>query len=158
MSHERIIAQIEALPANPSEVDQIAAVLIEDVLQGNSEALPLLLRLKSWERLYETVAKEIKGIAAKELAARGADKEMHGYRMALTSSVTYDYSKNDRWCILKSNENAYAEQRKALEAELKRFADLGEVAETATGEVHAAAAVKSSKQGVSFTPLDRPIV
>ena len=155
MSHERIIAQIEALPANPSEVDQIAAVLIDNVLEGNSEALPLLLRLKSWGRLQKAVAEAIAPIAAKELAARGKDNQMLGYRMSVTSTTTYDYSGSPEWQRHKTEEIEAAERRKSVEYELKRFADLGEVAETATGEVHAAA-VKSSKQGVSFTPLDRP--
>ena len=156
MSHERIIAQIEALPANPSEVDQIAAILSEAVAGGYCEALPLLIRLRAWARLGEIVNKEISEQAVAELAARGKDNVLFGFKAEQHQSVRYDYSASEEWKAAQFEESKAAGQRKQIEARMKALKGVANAADLDTGELLTGAIPIYGKPSVKLTPLDRP--
>jgi hypothetical protein len=102
------------------------------------------------------VNKEISEQAVAELAARGKDNVLFGFKAEQHQSVRYDYSASEEWKAAQFEESKAAGQRKQIEARMKALKGVANAADLDTGELLTGAIPIYGKPSVKLTPLDRP--
>ena len=145
--------QIEAGEVTFSKTlaQQFAAQIIEQVEEGGRETLNALAQLEFFSQVIEAAKSKIREIATDELDLYGNEAKTGVTKYGVTfklkeSGVRYNYTQTPKFNEIKAKEDEIAEQRKALEDQLKILKAPTTMIEQETGEmIDLFPAIKTSK-------------
>lgn len=145
--------QIEAgeVAFSKTLAQQFAAQIIEQVEDGGRETLNALAQLEFFSQVIETAKSKIREIATDELDLYGNEAKTGVTKYGVTfklkeSGVRYNYTQTPKFNEIKAKEDEIAEQRKALEDQLKILKTPTTMIEQETGEmIDLFPAIKTSK-------------
>jgi len=145
--------QIEAgeVAFSKTLAQQFAAQIIEQVEDGGRETLNALAQLEFFSQVIETAKSKIREIATDELDLYGNEAKTGVTKYGVTfklkeSGVRYNYTQTPKFNEIKAKEDEIAEQRKALEDQLKILKAPTTMIEQETGEmIDLFPAIKTSK-------------
>lgn len=130
---------------------QFAAQIIEQVEDGGRETLNALAQLEFFSQVIEAAKSKIREIATDELDLYGNEAKTGVTKYGVTfklkeSGVRYNYTQTPKFNEIKAKEEEIAEQRKALEDQLKILKAPTTMIEQETGEmIDLFPAIKTSK-------------
>jgi hypothetical protein len=130
---------------------QFAAQIIEQVEDGGRETLNALAQLEFFSQVIEAAKSKIREIATDELDLYGNEAKTGVTKYGVTfklkeSGVRYNYTQTPKFNEIKAKEEEIAEQRKALEDQLKILKSPTTMIEQETGEmIDLFPAIKTSK-------------
>ena len=140
-----------------SEAIAFADKLVAEVLDGNTAALEMHVKLTAMEKAIKDVKERIAAAVLDEATKHG-DKTFDAYTAEITISdslgAKYDYSacNDSTWRDLKANEERVSNERKAREVFLKSLKKPLTIANDETGEIETInPPVKSSTTGIKVT-------
>lgn len=133
-----------------------ANALIEINEEGHVDTLTALARVEFMSQVIEAVKAKLRENATDEMYLHNEAKTGI-VRLGVTfkhkeTAVRYDFSNTPKWNQVKEREEAVAEERKALEAQLKTLSKPATMLDEETGELLALnPPMKSSKTTVEIT-------
>lgn len=150
---DTIKEQIEAgeMTFSKSLAQQYAAQIINQVEDGGRETLVALAQLEFFSQVIDAAKARIREIATDELDLFGAEAKTGVTKYGATfklkeTGVRYNYTHTPKFNEIKAKEDAIAEQRKALEEQLKILKSAATMIDQETGEmIDLFPPIKSSK-------------
>lgn len=156
---DTIKQQLESNQVNFSKslAQEFAAQIIEQVAEGNRETLEALAQLEFFSQVIDAAKSRIREIATDELDLFGSQAKTGVTKFGVTfklkeTGVRYDFSQTQLFNEIKAKEEAIADERKALENQLKALKTATTILNEETGELNQLfPAIKSSKTTCEIT-------
>lgn len=156
---DTIKQQLESNQVNFSKTlaQEFAAQIVEQVADGNRETLEALAQLEFFSQVIDAAKSKIRDIATDELDLFGSQAKTGVTKYGVTfklkeTGVRYDFSKTELFNQIKAKEEAIADERKALENQLKVLKAATTILNEETGEMNQLfPAIKSSKTTCEIT-------
>lgn len=140
-----------------SLVRQTAQSLINEAQDGNIDTLSTLAHIEFMAQVIEMAKEELRARAVGELDAYGLEARTGVVKHGVTfkqkeSGVRYNFENTKAWTEIKSREDAIANERKALEEQLKVLKSKQTMLDEHTGElIELNPPIKTSKTTVEIT-------
>lgn len=140
-----------------SLVRQTAQSLINEAQDGNIDTLSTLAHIEFMAQVIEMAKEELRARAVGELDAYGLEARTGVVKHGVTfkqkeSGVRYNFENTKAWTEIKSREDAIANERKALEEQLKVLKSRQTMLDEQTGElIELNPPIKTSKTTVEIT-------
>jgi hypothetical protein len=136
-----------------ASLKKMAANVIDNVEQGNADALEEYIKAKGIVELATSITDGLKAEAIKEAEKYGNEDKILGCSFQVKSvPYTYDFSHNEEWLLLNAHLDATKRQMKEIETKMIDAMRYAEIIDDRTGEVIPPAKIKSGGgQTVSIT-------
>lgn len=117
------------IPATESQIDSVVKSAKSEILSGNWNPLDLEVQLKAMEETIKRLRsdRDVKSALETEMD-KYPEKSIHHGSATISRSYrrTFEYSDDEEWRRIKTEENKYAEERKIRERKLQNgFIDSG---------------------------------
>lgn len=126
-------------------ISDIASRVIENVNEGNTDALKEYIKAKGLSELSDAIVSGIKELAIDEASKYEEGASVVGCKFQVRSLAdTYDFSHNDEWALLNAQLDSVKKQMKEIEQKMIDAMKYAEIIDDRTGEVIPPAIVKKS--------------
>lgn len=127
------LALFKRIPATESQIDHVVKDAKDKIFSGEHNPLDLEIQLKAMEETIKRIRadRNVKAYVEEEMD-KYPEKSFKRGTATLTRSSrkTYDYTQDEEWKRIKTNEKQFADERKIREEKLRKgFVD------SATGEL-----------------------
>lgn len=153
-----VTGSLKVVTLNKKQLSDIADNIINDVHEGNRNALDVLQNIKAWEKVFEAIKESnaFNDDALEALAKYGKSTIINGHKLEQAEvGVKYDFSvcNDPEWNQIDGDIRQLTEQRKKVEARLKTVSPKGmTITDTDTGEVYTIyPPAKASKTTIKVT-------
>lgn len=128
-----------------SAIGNIASKIIENVTEGNTDALQEYIKAKGLSELSDAIVSGIKELAIDEASKYEEGASVAGCKFQVRSLAdTYDFSHNDEWALLNAQLDSVKRQMKEVEQKMIDAMRYAEIIDDRTGEVIPPAIIKKS--------------
>lgn len=124
-------------------ISDIASKIIENVTEGNTDALQEFIKAKGLSELSDAIVSGIKDLAIDEASKYEDGASVIGCKFQVRSLAdTYDFSHNDEWNLFNAQLDSVKKKMKEIEQKMIDAMKYAEIIDDRTGEVIPPAVVK----------------